>query len=255
MNLKEYLEILAYDAAFWLTAFQDPDYSLDQLGEVCVDTCAKLRAAAIIVLLTRAETDGFIYNLMRSARCRAGYLQRLRNAGVSGHHQASGRVAPLLDAIAANDFTVARQIAALSPTTWMQGHEYEDDFCYAQVLHQLVATPLDAAALSALFVRWRAALGGDPDPRLDVAGSLTASDQAGFDSAFGDLLDARAEKIAADKARSQMEDALVISEREVYVEGLAILRLAERFGLRTEWEYRFCPSVARDALTTPFPGE
>src|SRR6185437_3399369 len=112
------------------------------LGDVCLDVTGKLRTAAIIALLTKADSDAFFHNLMRSARCRLQYLQRLRDARRTGeHHQASGRVDAFLDAVAAQDFGTARQISALSPVDWQRGHEYEDDYCYAQIVHGLIAPP------------------------------------------------------------------------------------------------------------------
>ena len=41
-----------------------------------------------------------------------------------------------------------------------------------------------------------------------------------------------------------------MSQRLIYVEGLAVLRLATLQGLMTEANYLFCPSIAR--LTEPF---
>ena len=52
-----------------------------------------------------------------------------------------------------------------------------------------------------------------------------------------------------------MEDPEIVAQRQVFVEGLAILRLAERRGLTTQAEYQYCPSLARVPMRTPFPGE
>ena len=73
--------------------------------------------------------------------------------------------------------------------------------------------------------------------------------------AFADLLHARDLEIEAAKEAGQLEEPHVVALRRVFVEGLAILRLAERRGLRTEREYRYCPSLARTPMRTPFPGE
>ncbi len=52
-----------------------------------------------------------------------------------------------------------------------------------------------------------------------------------------------------------MEDPVVIAERQIYIEGLAILRIADKLGFVTQSEYRFCPSIARVAMVKPFPDE
>jgi hypothetical protein len=255
MKLADYLEIVAYDIGFWLTAFQNPDYPLPDLGEASVDVAAKLRTAAIIALLAQGNLDAFTHNLIRSGRCRASYLQRLKDAGLSDHHQASGRVDSLLDAVAAADFALARRIVALSPRDWQQGHEYEDDWCHAQILHGILAPLLDVNRLQALFDRWEQVLNGQSDARLPLLRALTERDSVGFDDAFESLLDQRTSQIAAELARARIEEPGVIANRQIYVEGLAMLRMAVQLGLPTQREYRYCPSIARQMSAAPLAAE
>ena len=256
MKLVEYLEPLGYDIAFWLTAFQNPDYPIDQLGNVSVQVSRKLRAAAIIALLGKGSTDTFHHNLIRSARGRIAYLERLSSAGVTDdHHQASGRVDPFLDAVAAADFDSARRIVALSLRDWLQGHEYEDDFCYAQVVHGLITVPTDVTRLERLFERYERVLDGASDARLDVTRAIARRDQAAFDDAFAALLARRSGQIEAEKARRKIEEPAMIAERQVYIEGLAMLQIATRLRFTTEREYLYCPSLARVPMQRPFPGE
>lgn len=256
MKLTEYLDVLAYDIGFWLAALRNPDYPVDQLGAVSVDVTAKLRAAAIIALLGKGDSDGLFHNLMRSARCRVIYLERLQAAGVTNdHHQASGRIGPFLDAVAAADFATARQIVALSPRDWLQGHEYQDDYCYAQILHGLIIVPTDLTRLEALFVQYEQVLDGQSDARLDVTRAIARRDQAAFDTAFEALLAQHTVHIEAEKERKRIEEPGTIAERQVYVEGLALLQIATRLKFTTQHEYAYCPSLARVPMQQPFPGE
>jgi hypothetical protein len=256
MELTEYLEPLSFDAAFWLAGVRNPEYSMETLGDLTVEVCGKLRALGIMTLLTKADTDTFCHNLIRSGMARQTYLRRCRESGLmEDHHRASGRYEPLMDAIAAGDLGLAARIAALSPTDWMDGHEYEDDYCYAQLLHMLVAGEPDEAKAAALTARFEAYMEGRPNPRLDVARSLWERNQDGFSAGFEPLLRERETRIARDVERGAFQKPEVIAERRVFVEGLALLRLAEIRGLATETEYRFCPSLARRPMSRAFPGE
>jgi hypothetical protein len=256
VKLVEYLEPLGYDIAFWLTAFQNPDYPIHQLGEVSVQVSRKLRTAAIIALLTKGSSDTFYHNLIRSARARVAYLERLERADVTDdHHQASGRVDPFLDAVAAADFDSARRIVAVSLREWLQGHEYEDDFCYAQIVHGLITVPTDVIRLERLFERYEQTLDGAADARLDVTRAIAHQDQAAFDEGFEALLARRTAQIEAEKARKRIEEPAMIAGRQIYVEGLALLQIASRLGFETEAEYLYCPSLARLPMNQPFPGE
>ena len=248
--------MMAYDAAFWMTAFQNPDYPAAQLGDVAVQVTAKIRATAIVVLLTTGDTDTYFHNLIRSARCRIAYLQRLGRDGITGaHHQASGRVDPFLDAVAAADFTSAREIAALSPREWLRGHEYEDDYCYAQIVHRLIQVPTDLTRLEPFFARFEQVLDGQSDARLDVSRAIARRDQSAFDDAFDALIAQRSRQIEVEKERSKIEEPIMMANRQVYVEGLALLQIASRLSLATEPDYSYCPSLARVAMQRPFPGE
>jgi len=256
VKLAESLEMMAYDAAFWMAAFQNPDYPTEQLGEVVVQVAAKLRAAAIMVLLSTGDSDTFFHNLIRSGRCRIAYLRRLRSEGITrAHHQASGRVGPFLDAVAAADFTSAREIVALSPTDWLQGHEYEDDFCYAQMVHRLIIVPTDLTRLESYFSRFEQVVDGQSDARLDVCRAIAHRDQLAFDEAFEALIAQRTRQIEAEKDRKKIEESMMMANRQIYVEGLALLQIATRLNLVTQSEYLYCPSLARVAMQRPFPGE
>ena len=241
MQLSELAEPLAYDTAFWLTAFEEPDgIELAELGRISVELCGKLRALGIIGLLIRGESDRFLHDLVRSGRVRESFLARLQLAGhQDDHHLAAGRVEALLDAIAAGDEELARRIAWLSPRSFEPAREYEDDFCYAQILHRIVHGVQATEVFAPLFDRFASALQGQPSPRLTVTRALVARSQMDFDAAFDALLQERKAGIQADIARAQIEDAQVLAEREVFVEGLALLRMAGNAGLVTASDYLY----------------
>lgn len=255
MKLAEDAEALAYDTAFWLLGFEAEDgYEVEQQGRASVELCGKLRALAIMALLTTGESDKFLHNLVRSGRVRETYLLRMKQAGrTDEHHLASGRMQGLIDAIASGDHELAHRIAWASPRSFEPRREYEDDFCFAQVLHRLVHGVQAASVYQPFFERFGAALEGQPNARLDVLRALVSRQQADFDTAFEALLQERHDGIAADKARCQLETPQVVAERLVFVEGLALLRLAVAQGLKTQRDYLYCPANARLSMRTPVP--
>jgi hypothetical protein len=256
MILEEYGESLAYDIAFWVEGLMNSEYPVDEIGRLSLEISDKFRSLAIIVLLVHGDTDLFYHNLIRSGMARERYLKRLRDERLTqDHHFALGRYEPLLDAIAAGDIALARRIVALSPAQWQKEREYEDDYCYAEVLRRLIQEEPPEHEISSFLKQFEACLEGESSARLDVCRALTQRDQEAFDEAFTAILDEREMLIAENKARGQLEDPQVAAQRQVFVEGLAILRLAEGRVLKTEQEYRYCPSLARLPMTKPFPGE
>ena len=256
MNLREYIDTLSYDTAFWMAGVWNSEYPIDQLGDLSLEVSRKLRAMAVMVLVANADSDTFYHNLIRSGIARERYLSRCLEAGaVEDHHRASARYEPLLDAVAAGEFALARRIAALSPRDYRDGHEYEDDYCYAQILHHLIQDPPDRTDIPALLERFEAYLERQGSARLQIVRALAFGAQPDFDNAFDEILRDQEARIRTDKHRGQLEEPGVMALRQVFVEGLALLRLAGNLGFQTEPEYRFCPSLARRPMRKPFPGE
>lgn len=240
------------DAAFWWIGVEQSP--VEKVGDLSLEVSYKLRTLAILALLSNASTDGFVHSCTRAARTRRLYLRRLADAGIErAHHRVSGCYEPLLDAIAAGDMRLAGEIEELSPPDFRPPDEYEDDYCYAQILQRLCREPVPEADLQPLIDRLDRYLDGDNNPRLPICRALAERDAEAFASAFADFLSAVEEKIQRNIARGQLEDVHVLAHRSVSVEGLAILRLADRRGITTEEEYLFCPSLARRLASYPCP--
>ncbi len=254
MALQEHLEFLATETAFWMLGLQDPQCPMDQLGSLSEKVSDQLRALAIITLLAEGDTDLFYHNLLRSGLAQITFLERCRREGFRDFHLAISRSKAFFDVLAARDFDMARRLADLSPREWIPEGEYEDDFCYARFCHRMIQGGETAAEAGALMARFESALEGHDDARLDLLKALAAEDQDAFDDAFEGLLADHENQLESDKTRGRMEDPEVLAERQIFVEGLGILNLAEMLGFRTREAYQFCPSFARDPMTIPFPG-
>jgi len=254
--LCEYIDLLAYETAFWMTGLYNPEYPVEDLGQLSMDLSAKLRCIAICVLLAKADSDTFHHNLIRSGISRIIYLRRCRDEECeTDHNCVSGRYGAFLDVVAAGDFVRAKEIADLTPRTFQHPREDEDDFCYAQILHRLSGSLIREAELVQLLNRFEDSLDGEASMRLDLCKALVFRDQRQFDESFNRLLTERQLKFETKRKRGQVEEPEIVAERYVCIEGLALLRIAQSRDLKTDAEYLFCPSIARVSIETPFPGE
>lgn len=228
------------------------------LGKVYHDLASHHRAYGICVLLADAEVDGFFHGLIQSALTWKYFLSHSQSEGTrNSPYRRASLNAPFLDSVAAGQWKLARQLAALSADSWLQGEEYEDDFAYARLLHHLMTFErADRAASQQLLEQFTRALEGGSDVRLELARALVEKDQAAFDSSFEDLLEAhdfKMRKIADPRVDSVLAREYTFEpNRHVMVEGLAILQVAGRLGLKLEPEYKFCPSLARRTEYAPF---
>jgi hypothetical protein len=235
MDLSDYGETLAHDVAFWLMGFDDPGNRPEWLGKLSLELSTKLRTLAIITLLVKGERDFFFQNLVRSGDVRASYLRRIIDAGLpEDHHRSLGRFEPLLDLVAAGDLDRVHRIAALSPTAYRPGHEYEDDYWYAALLHELCRESPDEARLESMLDSFEKALEGSAKTRLDICRALVTRDQERFPSSFQELLSQHEIQITEDRGRGTLDEATFIAHRQICIEALAMLRLAQRRGLSTD---------------------
>jgi hypothetical protein len=252
---EEEKQMVAVDVAVWSGGLQDPSYPFSQLGRLSNDVSRKFRALGIMLLLSEGSGDLFLHHQIRSGRARIAYLKRAHQEGkTADFFMASGRYQPLLSAVAAQDWPLATEIAALSATQMLPG-EYEDDHCVGRIVGLLIGDPpAPPGSLQPFLDRFEAYLEGASDARFDVLSAIVHRDQAAFDVAFPDLQAAFAARVQKDIERKQLEEPVTLALRDVDVDGLAFLQLAEHRGLTTESDYDFCPSTARGPLVVAFPG-
>jgi hypothetical protein len=227
---------------------------VSEMGRLCADLSRYYRALGIAILLDEADPDGFFHWLIQSALTHKFFLDRCRveNKPNAPYRKASF-LEPLADALAANQWKLAREIAALSPQQWQQGDEYEDDFAYARILG-LLADPgaPDLAGLQAALAQLERALEKAPSVRLDLCRALLARDAAAFGPAFEALLADHERAMEELSHSTHSTEAWFEPNRRIMVEGLAVLRLAEALQLPTEPDYRLCPRLARGTDFAPF---
>lgn len=226
--------------------------SAEELGELANRLSSQYRRLAVFNLLIDADVDSFFHHLIDSAQTRRYFLERcVQEETPSLPACRSSAIDAFFDAVAAGRLHLAAAIARSSPRVHLVDVEYEEDFAYAHFLHALVQadTPRDETVQQAL--RQFTDSPDGRDSRLDVCRALASQDQSLFDDAFLQLLADHEGYIeyGRDAIYRFGDDQLVC------IEGLAILRLADRSGLKTETEYRFCPGLARGTMQTPYvPG-
>jgi len=255
MSLAEDVESLAYELAFWIQGIEDADTPIDEMAKLAHEVSGNLRSLAIMLLLSKGKVDRFHHNLIRSARIRLAYLERVHREGAFEQHDFVASVCdPLFDAVAAGAIELAIQIADLSPTQPRPGHEYEDDHCYAQAMQLLIRGRSADAGVAPLLRRMEDFLGDPDDARIGLCRALTGTDQQAFDEAFLAFLETRTQQIEEAQVY-ELEEPPLLAQRAISIEALALLRLAQMRGFDSELEYQYCPSIARIPMRTPYPGD
>ncbi|MFL5356667.1 Imm49 family immunity protein [Archangium sp.] len=200
---------------------------------------------ALCSLLAEARADRFQVHLCKSALVRL-HLVQLVAGGLSVHPSTTCASAnfSFVDAVVAGQLKLAADVARLTTDTHEPTCEYEDDFLLHRFL-QRYFLHLHAGAphgFPALFERWERVLEGEHTPYFDVCRALFHRDAAGFDEALREVIEARARSF---RQRDVHSEEARRTDGAVFMNGLALVRMAELSGLPTHREYPNIPGLAR----------
>lgn len=225
-------------------------HPVGELGDVYEELQEAFEALACCHLLLHADVTRFRHNLTWSVFARRDYLTRCAAEALDNFHLARSRSQAIFCALAAGEPALAAAVGDLSPSLPMRDGEYPDDFAYHWLIH-LLQKDSDTVALEAAGVALERA-DGQPE-RLAVCTALIARDAAAFESSFEELIVTHEASMAEELPLH--EDRPTFEPRaQLFVEGLALLRLAERRGITpAAADYRLCPSLARPRGPSPPP--
>lgn len=206
----------------------------DAGGGLFFDIAFHYRLLAIAHLLLHGDKASFGRHLQN---CGAARLHWLASATGANDDDAAFRSRAndiAWDAfVAAGDIERARRTAELLPDHALPGIDYEEDFLWKRLLHTLLAD--DAAATVRIAAPLVDALRGvDSDTvgrKIAVATALVARDPAGWAAAFPAFVEARRTRFDELAATPGFSREHLLTERHVFLGGLAVNRVAQHVGL------------------------
>jgi hypothetical protein len=257
MDLAEVHQELVHEIRYGLEYVAETARIAD-LGGIFDELIPQLEALGLCHLLEFADEGRFRENMARSGHARRYFLRRSRlEKNQADRHLAVSRTRAFLDALIAGALPLARDIALLSTEEWNPAWEYEDDFCFYQLLHTIAKQPdpFPTPEVHALIERFERSLEGGESAHFEVSKALVARDPKAFAGALVALLEAEEAQIEADRGSAAVleRDILYWPKSRVSIEGLALLKTTELVGMRVPGEFPLCPRAARLAWTNqPF---
>lgn len=250
---KLYDELLDEAEDGLATAAYGPD--ADEAGHLYEGLVDAFEGLAIGKMLLEYDAELFRDRLVYAASARRQFYQVCLRDEATPLHRARSRTDALFCAITARADAYVRDLVRLSPPGWVPDGEYEDDYCY----HAIVSSEVDPDAadlpdIETLLGRFETALEGASSARIDVCRALAADDPAAFREAFADLLVERA-TWANELSVSRSDQPAFLMSRHVFVEGLALLVIAEGRGWPMPDRYAYCPEPARLGPPTAAPDD
>lgn len=188
-------------------------------------------------------------------RSGAAYLHFLRTSAEADI--VVSRADALWDAIACGDYACASNMAQILETVSLKADlEYEDDFLYVMFVLRRFLTQQPSAALVATLNRMKELCGENMSPKVELCEALLDSGPDNVSSIEAALNNRIAEY---DNHGQTLVDSDAMEEDEwatngqFFVEGLAIIRLVEKyFRLKPSENFAFIPSASRTNTVTQF---
>ncbi|MCY1046196.1 hypothetical protein OV208_33100 [Corallococcus sp. bb12-1] len=210
---------------------------------------------ALCELLAEARTDRFQVLLCKSALARVSMLRLATSRRFEPILLCGSRNFSFVDAVAAGQLDVAAELARLSPDRHEPRCEYEDDFLLHRFMQKrLLHLHLHMAEdhdFQAMLERWAHVVEGEHAPYLDVCRALLLRDAETFHTA---LLASGEERARLFRKKDAYPEDARRTDGAVFMNGLALLRLAELSGMPTQREYPNIPDMARLPVgTLPLP--
>lgn len=156
----------------------------------------------------------------------------------------------LLDALCADDVALAREIDDALPEAWMPDVENEEDFLYLKLLPALTPgsgpeflSTEDSKRLILLLTEL-------DTPRLKVLDALRRKHERDFDDALEGVTSEWREGIERARHSGPVDVYHDRTEANVFLEGVALVRVARLRGIQTAEQYPFIPA----AILRPLKG-
>ncbi|RKG84534.1 Imm49 family immunity protein [Corallococcus terminator] len=207
--------------------------------EVFLRACRGYRARGCAAFFLSGRALNLHLDLQRSGAAYAAYtVHGLEGDKVTSHAE------PFFDAVGCGDEATARLIARHASGEFKPDRELLEDFLYVRLLMQRFSLESTSAEVASTLAAFEAAVEEGPESsRLGVCRALLARDGDAFHAAF---------QVLSDEHRAWYEDGFragrLPEERWaldgcLFIEGLALLRLAQSVGIPIASEYPLIPSL------------
>lgn len=204
------------------------------------------RQLAICRLLQDGDSAAFQLGLRRSGLTWLHLLTRMAQGMQAAPSLRLGSTWDCVaSAIAAGDLKLAQQIADRFPGEPDLDREYLDDYMPLAMMSRLVRAPDDRASIEALGQRWEQAEDGSSTNDIPLWMALADRDIPAFQEAFSAVIERRRDQMVAYRKSPGGLPTTAATEGAIYIDGLAILQLAQSLGMNITTTFGLCPKVAR----------
>ncbi|MCY1030283.1 Imm49 family immunity protein [Corallococcus sp. BB11-1] len=226
--------------------------TVEELVGLVREACVHFHTQGVTTLLLDGSPQHFFYQLACAAENWRRLLIHLRARGADLPPASDN--ASLLGAVVGGYWELARDLCRVSASQQAE-EEYEDEFAWARLLQEFIALPSDGAPSEQWLRQQEGALAKSQADRWEWFQALLSGDGSRFLAAFEQVLQQHSAETEAQTVRWGTSPEQFVASRFIWFEGLAMLRLAERRGMKVEAPLRYCPPLARVPMKMAYDGD
>ena len=200
------------------------------------------------------DVNEFSANLYCSAKTYLELLFACQKKQVDIYYHWRSFSFPLLDAIIIKADNLSREIIKHSiEDCFSEKGEIEEDFWYFKLIGSFLAESDNYQQQESFFSSFKKSMDGGSSSRYEVLKSIFDSDGASFSLGFNKFVNEWQKENATERKCGRMDPYDDPTTANICLEGLALLRLAQKKGIQIEKEYTFIPDIAIQMNIQEFP--
>jgi hypothetical protein len=201
------------------------------------------------MLLSRYDIEEYIQSLYKSAKTYQQLLEN-KNDNLEKYYLCKSKGLPLLDAIAIDQFDLARELTANMTKTWTENMEDIDDFIYFDIISDLIQEKPDFKLLETKLIEFENSLEGNSTNRLSVLKAIVEKSSDDFDVSLQSMI----LKIKKRIAKNNDSDYYYVTlEGNIFIEGIALIQIARKCGIGVNERYQYIPDIVFNQPEMDFP--
>jgi len=215
--------------------------NLGREGQIYDLVIQNYRVVGICGLLHDGSSSEFLTNLQKSGSACAFLLPKLND-----DNSATSKLQGFFASAACGDEEAARTISSKSRDSWNPELEHEDDFIFVRLLMDLFYRGASESDLMALANRLGEVTEGEVSPRREICQALLTKSSERFGEGLEEYILERRDYYAEQWDADYILEEEWATDGQIFVEGIALVRMARKLGLDTQAEYLFIPSLVLD---------
>ncbi len=225
------------------------DQSLKKLSqkrsdaELFLDIAGYYRYLGAGNFLLELNIDNFFRSLFKGANVYLELLNLKETYSFDPYYLCKSKGLPFLDAIAINAFDLANEISGKTVKTWQRDMEYEEDFYYYNTLAYLLKDMAENKNIEKEINKFAACLDGDDSIRLNLVTAIYEKSEEAFQENIYELIQEWEDLISRQRKSDKIDPYFDKTTANIFIEGIALVRLAQQHGIKTENQYNYIPDL------------